>query len=574
MNPRRLFIAGCIALITSAFSFMIRQNITDPLRDDFLLTKADIGAVMGAAFLGMAVAMICLAPLCDFLGMGRVIFLAWVCHFTGIMGTIFSPSLTTILESTLVPSLFESRASLAYSVLWISTFLVGCGNGLVEIAINPLAATLFPRQKTHYLNILHAWWPGGLIMSGLLAIFVINPLLPSIAPQVGFNLGNSGWKLKMGILLIPLAIYGFLFLGQRFPVTERVQANVSTKEMFLEGLRPLFILWAFCMLLTASTELGPNQWQESVLKRTAHVSGTLVFVYTSGLMFIMRFFAGPLAHRFSPIGMMTGSAVFSALGLYWLSSVDNPVMAFVAATVFGVGIAYFWPTMLGVTAERFPKGGALLLGLMGSFGNLAIWQALPIMGGIYDSYTVANMPTALQAQLLVNSAGKPLHDLDGQPLLEPKLGPDNKPILDSAGKPELNPEKPLHLVVEEKPTKLSLAYWVPQIITEHIYPAGNKKLNPDARKALGDATAIVEKEKEGKLEMDSKNQQRLAFARILLENIDVKAIESAEAEGARYAFRWVAVLPTILIVIFGAIAFSDRLRGGYKQVHIEETAAN
>src|SRR5260370_24763891 len=156
MNPRRLFIASCIALITSAFSFMIRQNLCARLSDDFLLTKGDIGAVMGAAFLGMAVAMICLAPLCDFLGMGRVIFLAWVCHFTGIMGTIFSPSLTTILESTLVPSLFESRASLAYSVLWISTFLVGCGNGLVEIAINPLDATHFPRQKTHYLNILHA----------------------------------------------------------------------------------------------------------------------------------------------------------------------------------------------------------------------------------------------------------------------------------------------------------------------------------------------------------------------------------------------------------------------------------
>src|SRR6266849_3802428 len=446
MNPRRLFIAGCIALITSAFSFMIRQNITDPLSDDFLLTKADIGAVMGAAFLGMAVAMICLAPLCDYLGMGRVIFLAWMCHFAGIMGTIFSPNLTNSLESALVPSLFETRASLAYSVLWISTFLVGSGNGLVEIAINPLAATLYPRQKTHFLNILHAWWPGGLIMSGLLAIFVINPLLPEIAPRVGFDLGNSGWKLKMGILLIPLAIYGLLCMGQRFPVTERVQANVSTKEMFLEGLRPLFILWAFCMLLTASTELGPNQWQESVLKRTAHVSGTLVFVYTSGLMFIMRFFAGPLAHRFSPIGMMTGSAVLSALGLYWLSSVDNPVMAFVAATVFGVGIAYFWPTMLGVTAERFPKGGALLLGLMGSFGNLAIWQALPIMGGIYDSYTVANMSSELQAKRLVNSTSKALYDLEGQPLVHPKVGPDGKPIVDSAGKPVFDPDKPMLLV--------------------------------------------------------------------------------------------------------------------------------
>src|SRR5947208_16155565 len=139
----------------------------------------------------------------------------------------------------------------------------------------------------------------------------------------------------MGLLLVPVFIDVVLCLGQHFPQTERVAANVSTGEMFLQVLRLMCLLWAFCMMLTASTELGPNQWQESVLKRTAHVSGTLVFVYTSGLMFVMRFFAGPLAHRLSPVGMLTGSALLSAAGLYWLSIVDHPILAFVAATIFG-----------------------------------------------------------------------------------------------------------------------------------------------------------------------------------------------------------------------------------------------
>src|SRR6185312_14590834 len=186
-------------------------------------------------------------------------------------------------------SLAGQGASTSYWVLWFSTFLVGSGNGLVEIAINPLATTLFPREKTHYLNVLHAWWPGGLIMSGLLASFVITPEMLSGVDLHGFKL----WQVKMALLLVPLLIYGLMCLGQQFPETERVQHNVSTGEMFLQVLRPMFLLWAFCMLLTASTELGPNQWQESVLKRTAHVSGTLVFVYTSALMFVMRFFAGP-----------------------------------------------------------------------------------------------------------------------------------------------------------------------------------------------------------------------------------------------------------------------------------------
>jgi MFS family permease len=490
MSSRRLFVAGCIALITSAFSFQVRQNIADPLALDFSLTKQEVGQVMGAAFLGMAVAMVAVAPLCDFLGMGTVMFMAWLCHVTGILGTIFAPEIKQQLFSS-------GGTDASYWILWVATFLVGAGNGLVEIAINPLAATLFPRQKTHYLNVLHAWWPGGLIMSGLLIIFVVDPFLKAKGAELWPNVQGLGWKIKMGMLLVPLAIYGLMCVGQRFPVTERVQAKVSTGDMFLQVFRPMFLLWAFCMLLTASTELGPNQWQESVLTRTAHVSGTAIFVYTSGLMFVMRFFAGPLAHRLSPVGMLTVSATLAAAGLYWLSYVDNGVMAFIAATVFGVGIAYFWPTMLGVTAERFPKGGALLLGLMGSVGNLAIFALLPQMGAIYDSYTVANIPPEIQKETL--------------------RAPDGKEVP----------------VVKEEPPS-----WLPPAVTEHIFPAGNKKLNPDAEKLLaGDAKAKV---------------------------------EQAEAVGARYAFRWVAVLPCVLIFIFGIIALSDRIRGGYRAVHITE----
>jgi MFS family permease len=490
MNPRRLFVAGCIALITSAFSFQVRQNIADPLALDFSLTKQDVGQVMGAAFLGMALAMVAVAPVCDFLGMGTVMFMAWMCHLTGILGTIFAPELKQQLFS-------GAGTDASYWILWVATLLVGCGNGLVEIAINPLAATLFPRQKTHYLNVLHAWWPGGLIMSGLLIIFVVDPFLTAKAAELWPNVHGIDWRIKMGMLLVPLLIYGLMCVGQRFPVTERVQAKVSTGEMFLQVLRPMFLLWAFCMLLTASTELGPNQWQESVLTRTAHVSGTLIFVYTSGLMFVMRFFAGPLAHRLSPVGMLAVSALLAAGGLYWLSYVDTRVMAFTAATVFGVGIAYFWPTMLGVTAERFPKGGALLLGLMGSVGNLAIFALLPQMGAIYDSYTVANIPPKLQSESLRTPDGR---------------------------------EVP---VIKDEPPS-----WLPTSIAERIFPAGTKKLNPDAEKLLtGDAKVQV---------------------------------EEAEVIGARYAFRWVAVLPCLLVLIFGTIALGNRIRGGYRAVHISE----
>lgn len=383
MNPRRLFIASCISLIASAFSFVIRGDILPALGETFRLDYTQRGSIGTAAFLGMALAMLVGAPICDALGMKRMIGLAFLCHLVGTLGTIFAPNLVAVG----IP---------AYYLILGATLLVGCANGFVEIGINPLAATLYPTKKTHMLNVLHAWWPGGLMMGGLIAFAMSKAMglgKGGLAVEGSLVSTQLGWQLKMGLILIPMLVYGVMFLTLKFPVTERVASGISSREMYREALRPMFLLWAFCMLLTAATELGPQQWQESILSVIAKISGTLILVYTSSLMFIGRHFAGALAHKLSPVGMLTGSATLSAIGLFSLSFADNGITAFLAATVFGLGIIYFWPTMLGVTAERFPRGGAFLLGLMGCIGNCAVAINLFVMGGIYDSYIASNLKT-------------------------------------------------------------------------------------------------------------------------------------------------------------------------------------
>jgi MFS family permease len=533
-NSRRLFVASCLALITSAFSFQMRQDVADDVGAYFHLTKEVVGALMGGQFLGMALAMLIFAPLCDWLGMGKVLGLAWLCHLTGISGTIFADQIATQgfagSIATALSSLSGSMANTigfspmpnvgadqsAFWVLWLAAFIIGSANGMVEIAINPLAATLYPDNKTHKLNVLHAWWPGGLILGGLLALFFVNPLYGAMSEKTfGFQyaidpaqLGIKeyvdkipSWKFKYGLIWVPMLLYGLMAVGQRFPETERVQANVSTLTMFLQILRPLFIIWAFCMLLTASTELGVNAWMESVLKRTAGVSGTLFFVYTSMIMFVLRFFAGPLVHKFSPVGLLFFCSILTAGGLYWLSFANTGAMAFAAVTVFGLGITYYWPTMLGVTAERFPKGGALLLGLMGCVGNLAISQVTPLMGAINDSYTAYSLPPAAKAE-----------EVNGKPLV----------------------------------IKTDIPRWVPPEVSQRLYPAQGLKVNPEARSALE-----PRKDPTG-TEIPSPAPQLLA------------EVQQAEVQGAAWSFRWTAVMPCVLIVIFGLIALYDKLRGGYR----------
>ncbi len=526
-----LFTASCLALVTSAFSFQMRADISGDLATNFSLTYKLVGEVMGAAFLGMACAMLIFAPLCDFLGLGKVLGLAWLCHLVGILGTIFAhevgnyPAMKSTLDAVLgnVPGKYlASYLSVdpdryGFWVLWFSTFLVGSGNGLVEIAINPLAAAMYPRDKTKYLNILHAWWPGGLMIAGLLAVFLVGK-----EPYRGYH----SWQVKIGLLLVPMLLYGIMIVGRRFPATERVAANVPTSQMFLQLFRPLFLIFAFCMLLTASMELAPNQWQEAVLRRTVKISGTLVLVYTSAIMFVLRFFAGPLAHKISPVGMLFFSSLLTGAGLYSLSFANNAYLAVLAATVFGFGIAYVWPTMLGVTAERFPKGGALLLGLMGCFGNLAISQALPQMGAIYDSYTASQLPPQYRGEVFTTEQGEEL-----------------------------------------KLVKSDFKTFLPPEVAEKLYPAGKEVLNPAAVAFLNGTDDLLKKQEKGEA-LSPDEQKKLEKLQPQLERMTEvhKALEGPEAYGAKWAFRWVAVLPAVLVVIFGLIAAVDWLRGGYKKL--------
>jgi MFS family permease len=348
---KRLFVASCIALMTTAMVFSVRAATLDDLGAQFHVNKQLVGIFAGKAFLGFAAAILIGGPLCDALGMRALLCVAWLLHISGVLLTIFAPS---------------------YGVLESATFVVGLGNGLVEGVINPLIATVYAEAKTQKLNILHAWWPGGLVIGGL-------------APYALTRLG-LGWQTKMATILIPAIVYGLMIVGQKFPATERVAYGVSASEMFREAIRPMFLLLASCMVLTAATELAPNQWMESVLRNIAHTPGILVLVYISGLMFVMRNFAGTIARKISPISLMLGCSVLSGIGLFALSYAYNAFTAFAAATVFAAGVCYFWPTMLAITSEQFPKGGALLLSVMGAIGNLAVDRALPLMGRIYDRY--------------------------------------------------------------------------------------------------------------------------------------------------------------------------------------------
>lgn len=383
MNVRRLFVASCLSLLTTSMVFAIRGDIEADLSSAFHLTKEQMGLIWGPAFWGFTLAIFISGLIVDAVGMRALHVVSSLGYIGGILLVLVAPR-----PDGPVSSIFSSTGTL---LLYAAFLVMGLSQGLVEGVINPLVATIFKENKTQKLNVLHAWWPGGMIVGGLTAVLLT---------QLG-----ASWQVKLCSILVPAAVYLVMVLGQEYPKTERVQSNVSTREMFKEAANPMFLLLFACMWMTAASELGPDQWFPSIMKQLTGLEGVLFLVYTAGLMFVLRFFFGGVAHRFSPFGVLTACSIFCAIGLYWLGGLQpgtSPLVAFVAATLFGIGKTYYWPTMLGVTSELFPKGGALLLALMGGAGMLCIAVVLPIMGAEFDKAgagaalrTVAVLPVIL-----------------------------------------------------------------------------------------------------------------------------------------------------------------------------------
>jgi MFS family permease len=433
-------------------------------------------------------------------------------------------------------------------------FLFAIGNGIAEAVVNPLVATLFPKDKTHYLNILHAGWPGGLILGGLASYFMTG----------GADAKPVSWQVQISLFLIPVAIYGLMLLGQRFPKSEASTSGISYRDMLGElgmlgaavicALLALFFksdlqfpLWlaaaagaallvgfgaatgwkigypmlAFLLLIHALVgyvELGTDSWIGKITGSimASKANGLLLFVYTSALMFILRFFAGPIVERISPLGLLALSALLGALGLTLLGNAEGGVMCIVAATVYGIGKTFLWPTMLAVVSEQFPKGGAITIGATGAAGMLSAGLlGGPGIGFFQDQNASQNLRQADQA---VYERYK--SDKEGEFLWLKSVGLDGKKaaVLEDGGK---EAQRALDLMRSDKATNPKAVAEQESLVTWWDTAA---------------ATAANDK----------------------------KLVEAAGLFGGRQALKLTALVPAAMLLCYLALLGWFKSRGGYQ----------
>lgn len=491
IHRQRLFVGSCVALIATSVAFAVVAAVAGTLKEKFLLSNAQVGQILGAGLWGFPISIFILGSLCDVIGMKRLMTFAFICHIVAVLLMIFAKN---------------------FGMLFAGALIIAIGNGTVEAVCNPLVATLYPDRKTEKLNQFHVWFPGGITIGAVLAFFLAK-----------MNLGPMTWQITLGLVLIPTVIYGYMMLTQKFPPTEAHASGVSFPELFKHTFtRPLFWLLMFCMAITASTELAPNRWVPAILE-AGGIHGILVLAYINLLMAILRFYAGHTLHRLSPVGILAMSALLAAIGLFMLSKVETTAAAFVAATIFAVGVCYVWPTMLGMTSERIPKGGAMALSVLSGFGMLVVGiYTTPKVGSVADSYLYEKMDM-VKAESVLQEV------VDTYPTRAAEIGEKDKDVSADIMK---SVEIAQNALAAPKDDQSAHAIVVANALRSAIDNGGGTD-------TVGDARAVL---------------------------------NPAENYGGRMAFQKIVPFTALVFLIFAAMFVMQRMSGGYKVERIGEGA--
>ncbi len=368
-TERRLFYGSCFALITTALSFSIRAGILGQLGTELSFSAAELGWINSMWFLGFPISMVIGGLVYHTVGPQKIMQFAFFAHAVGIVMTIYLGSFTGLL---------------------ISTLLIGLGNGCTEAACNPMIADTYEGvTMSKMMNRFHMWFPGGIVIGSLVSKFMTD--------------ASFSWEAQIWVIMIPTLIYAWLFWGQKFPEAkeeESTQVSKNIQAMF----SPLFLFIFACMALTAITEFGPQQWVGLILSSSG-AQPMLILALVTGLMAVARYFGGDAVGKFSQTGVLLGSAILATIGVF-LFSTQTGAMAYVAAIVYALGIAYFWPNMIGFVADKIPKSGALGMSIVGAIGMFASSIFQPIIGGWIDGDRGAAAAAGLTGDALELAAGQ------------------------------------------------------------------------------------------------------------------------------------------------------------------------
>jgi len=531
LSDKILFWASFFTLIAAGMGFSIRGEILGQWGGEFGFTQTELGEILGMGLLGFGITIIAFSFIVDLIGYGRVMAIAFLLHAISVVATIAAPF-----------AYQKYGKEGAYWALYIGQFAFSLANGTCEAVINPLTATLFRDNKTHWLNILHAGWPGGLVLGALVSL--------------GLNQvpGGIGWQIKWGIMGVPVLMYGLMMVGRKFPKSEARESGVPFGTMVLTLFSPILLFLFLIHMMIGYVELGTDGWIINITNTVlADPNMALIaFIWTNVLMFTLRFFAGPIVHKISPLGLLFCSAVIGTLGLWMLGQpfTSSKWPWLLAVTVYGIGKTFYWPTMLGVISERFPKGGALALGLSGGLGMISAGVlGGPGIGYKQDFFAVEKItetsPPTYDRYVSRNEKGEP--DPRGYPIVT-RIAPDRVPPVAGLDNAKIKIMEDHGAVTAGKMPKTTLESDLDAVARAR---ESGGRVEPRLESSLNSLKQWWEEKGKPNFETDRPK------------------VQEATVYGGKNALLTTAAVPATMAVCYLLLILWFKMTGGYKQKHID-----
>ncbi len=502
-NRTKLMLASFLTLVASGVGFATRAASGGIWESALGIDGSQFGAIMGAGFLGFGIMIFLGGFIVEAMGYKTVLIVAFLLHLVSAVMLIVAPGL---FEGWSEGGDTAAATTKVFSLLYWSAFLFSICQGLYEAVINPLIAQIYPENKTHYLNILHAGWPAGMIVGGLFAAGFMGSECWFI---------EVPWQWALASFAIFVLAYGLMALPEKFPPTV-AQGASSFGKLF-----SCFYSWPFLLLivlhgLIGYMELGVDSWVTKLMENLLP-NAVIILVYTSALMFILRFFAGPIVHQVNPIGLLLISSVIACAGLLWLGSgITSIAVLFAAATFYSLGKAFLWPTMLAVAGERYPLSGAVAMGALGAAGMITVGQ----IGG-------------------------------------PAIG--HKQGYNMSAKLEADAPATFERFAAEEETDFMGMYAFKPIVAERLAAANGVEIGADG--SVKDTSSI---ENAALLSDEDK--------KLLLDNVatDAKAVQEANLHGGYRALTLTAYVPAAMAVGFLILLLYYKAIGGYKVLQVND----
>jgi FHS family glucose/mannose:H+ symporter-like MFS transporter len=358
-NRRVVFGSAALGMLLFGIGLIILGAILPDLRIRHSLSDVEAGTLFSILPVGIIAGSLLFGPVCDRYGYKMLLAVSAALMFAGFEGLALTHEVW---------------------VLSVAVFIIGIGGGALNGATNAVVADISVTGKGADLSLLGVFFGiGALGMPLLLGTLRRSFEFETIVAATGF---------------IALAA-AVIFLFVSFPPA-KMNEGISVKQIGALIKDITILLIALFLFFQSAFEGLVNNWTTTYLMEAVEAPQNAALMglsmYVAG-MTVMRLLIGSIFRKVQSRNLLYSSFILTFIALIIFRSAGSIIPAAGGLFLLGAGLAASFPTMLGLTGNRYPdlSGTAFSFVLViALLGNMIINYA---MGQVAEHYGIRHLTT-------------------------------------------------------------------------------------------------------------------------------------------------------------------------------------